>query len=144
MKKNFLKREPIKEWGYSYGSRIFNFNGMNQLREVVKKLKEKPESKSAVITLNNPLSDFNTHFPCLNLLDFKIRGRKKVFTTAFFRSQDVGKKIYADILALGEISKMVANSLKTNVGPLTLIIVSAHIYQEDFNKVNQLIKYGKN
>jgi len=136
MEKNFLKCEPVKDWGYSYGSRIFNFRGVNQVDEVVKKLSKKPESKSAVIILSDPLCDFQTHTPCLSILDFKIRGGK-LLTTAFFRSQDVGKKIYADIIMIGKISKIIADRLRIKLGSLILVIVSAHIYKKDWAKINR-------
>jgi thymidylate synthase (methanogen type) len=138
MEKNFLETTPISEWGYSYGSRIFDFKGINQVEEIVKKLNEKPESKSALISLTDPTQDFKGHSPCVSVIDFKLR-KDILITTAFLRSQDVGKKIYADIIAIGKISKLIADRLNVKSGPLILIIVSAHVYKRDFKKINKLI-----
>lgn len=142
MERNFLKCETISDWGYSYGSRIFNFHGVNQVDEVVKKLSKKPESKSTTIIFSDPTYDFQGHSPCVSLLDFKIR-KQKLITTAFLRSQDVGSKIYADIIAIGKISKIIADRLEIKLGPLVLIITSAHIYKKDWAKANNLISYDK-
>jgi thymidylate synthase len=68
----------------------------------------------------------------------KIRGGV-LHVTAFFRSQDVGKKLYADILALGAIQKSIADQAGVRSGPVKLFITSAHIYEADFAKVQAFI-----
>lgn len=138
MERNFLKCEPISNLGYSYGSRIFDFRGINQVDEVVKKLSKKPESKSATIILSDPYYDFHGHSPCVSLLDFKIR-KRNLITTAFLRSQDIGKNIYADIIMIGRVSKIIADRLEIKLGPLILFIASAHIYKKDWPAANKLI-----
>ncbi|OYT43522.1 MAG: hypothetical protein B6U88_00860 [Candidatus Aenigmarchaeota archaeon ex4484_56] len=121
-----------------YGKRLFNYRGINQIKAVVNKLKVKPESKSAIITLTDPSKD-KRHVPCICVMDFKIRN-SLLTTTAFFRSQDAGKKIYADILAIGEIVKLISRNLNVKIGPLILYICSSHIYEEDIKKINNIIK----
>lgn len=114
-----------------------DFGGINQIQNVIQKLKKNPESKSATITLMNPDGDKH-HMPCIVALDFKIRN-KQLMLTAFFRSQDVGKKIYADIICLGEIEKQIADSVGVAMGPLNILIVSLHVYEADFEKIADLI-----
>jgi len=118
MRKNFLSLDPVANWRYSYGQRF-------------------TESKSATITLMDPKGD-GGHIPCIVALDFKIRDGK-LMTTAFFRSQDVGKKIYADIICLGEIAQKIANEVNAQNGELNILIVSLHLYEEDRDKINQLL-----
>ena len=81
----------------------------------------------------NPSIDYRGHMPCIVALDFKIRN-DKLLITGFFRSQDIGKKIYADILALGKIQSEVASALSTTTGEIKIFISSAHIYEQDFGK----------
>lgn len=138
MRKNFLSKEPVGNWGYSYGQRFTNFDGIDQIGAVIEKLKKNPDSKSATITLMDPKGD-GAHMPCIVALDFKIRGGK-LMTTAFFRSQDVGKKIYADIICLGEIGKKIAEEVETETGELNILIVSLHFYEEDREKFSKLLK----
>jgi thymidylate synthase len=99
---NFGGTEPVLDWGYCYGMRLRNFNGVDQVSKVIEKLKLDAETRSATINLIKPEDDFNGHMPCITTLDVKIRSGK-LHVTGFFRSQDVGKKLYADILALGSI-----------------------------------------
>lgn len=138
MRKNFLSLEPVANWGYSYGQRFTDYYGINQIAGIVDKLKKNPDSKSATITLMDPKGD-GGHMPCIVALDFKIR-EGKLMTTAFFRSQDVGKKIYADIICLGEISKNIADAVGTNTGELNILIVSLHLYEEDRDKFTPVLK----
>lgn len=137
MKDNFLKKDPVLDWGYSYGQRFFNFEGINQVGNVVAKLKKNPDSKSATIALVDPKGDSH-HVPCIAAIDFKIRENKLVLT-AFFRSQDVGKKMYADIISLGEIGKMISKEVGVELGGLNILIVSLHAYEADWDNINKLV-----
>jgi len=137
MRKNFLSLEPVANWGYSYGQRFTDYYGIDQIAGIIEKLKKNLESKSATITLMDPKGD-GGHMPCIVALDFKIR-EGKLMTTAFFRSQDVGKKIYADIICLGEISKKIADAVGITNGDLNILIVSLHLYEEDRDKINKLL-----
>lgn len=138
MRKNFLSKEPVGNWGYSYGQRFTDYYGVDQILGIIEKLKKNPESKSATITLMDPKGD-GSHMPCIVALDFKIR-EGRMMTTAFFRSQDVGKKIYADIICLGEIGKQIADAVGIPAGELNILIVSLHFYEEDRLKVDELLK----
>lgn len=138
MKDNFLKSKPVLNWGYSYGQRFFSYDqSINQVQGVIEKLIKNIESKSATISLSDPAQD-DKHMPCIISIDFKVRD-SKLMATAFFRSQDVGKKIYADIFAIAEISKKIANAIDVPMGSVNLLIVSLHAYQEDWEKVKTLI-----
>lgn len=137
--KNFGGSEPILDWGYCYGTRFSNFKGVNQIEKIVTKLRKNPESKSATISLIDPSTDFDGHMPCIVALDFKIRD-SKLYVTGFFRSQDVGKKLYADIIALGTIQKKISELLSIKKGSVKIFISSAHIYEADFEKINRFIK----
>lgn len=135
---NFYGTTPVLDWGYCYGMRLRNYNGVNQIKEIITNLKKKPETKAATIVTVKPEQDFKEHMPCIVVLDFKIR-KGKLFLTGFFRSQDVGKKMYADILAMGKIQNEVAKKLKVKLGSLKIFISSAHIYETDFDKVRPLL-----
>jgi thymidylate synthase len=140
MKDNFLSMKPVEKWGYSYGQRIFSHNGVNQFEEVVKKLSNKPESRSATIDLMDPKMDAE-HIPCACVLDVKVRD-EKVVMSAFFRSQDIGKKFYADVVCCSEIMKMISEKIGKKTGNLKLSISSAHIYETDIENVKKMLSGG--
>lgn len=136
---NFGGHAPVLDWGYCYGMRLHDYEGLDQVAWVVEKLKNNPEAKSATVSLMKPDEDVKSHIPCVVAIDYKIRDNK-LQTSAFFRSQDVGKKLYADILAIGSISKKVSKEVGVELGKLNLLVVSAHIYEPDFDKVESLLK----
>lgn len=138
MDNNFLSLNPVNDWGYSYGQRMYKFNGdYNQFEKIVEKLKKNPESKSATICFAHPGND-NKHSPCIITLDFKIRNNK-LNANAFFRSQDAGKKFYADIICMGKIMNLVSTEINVPVGELNIFISSLHIYEKDFGRVLEII-----
>jgi len=134
---NFLEKEPVLNWGYSYGQRIYDFSGINQFKKIANKLKKNPESKSATISLMNPPED-QKHVPCITVLDFKIRDGH-LLATAFFRSQDIGKKFYADAICIGKIGKMISEKINNVPVKLLFVISSAHIYEPDIEKVKKIV-----
>lgn len=138
MQNNFFSQDAIVGWGYSYCQRLFNYNKIDQVKMVIGRLKDNPASKSATITLMMPGFD-TLHVPCLTTVDFKIRN-KKLLLTCFARSQDIYKKMYADMLCLAKIQKDVADKLNIKTGLFCLNVVSAHIYKEDFKKAKEALK----
>lgn len=137
--KNFGGAEPVLDWGYCYGMRLYDFNGLNQVAEIVRKLKADSEVRSATVSLVKQEDDLKGHMPCITTLDVKIRNNQ-LHLTGFFRSQDVGKKLYADILALGSIQKRIANQVGVRSGHVKIFITSAHIYETDFDRVRRFLR----
>lgn len=136
---NFGGTKAVLDWGYCYGMRFRNFNGFNQINYLAEKLKKNPEAKSAIISTMMPDVDSHGHVPCIAAVDFKIRN-DQINTIAFFRSQDVGKKIYADVLSLGDIMDELSRSVGVKRGKLYTFIASAHIYEDDFKNVEEILK----
>jgi len=139
MLSNFLEQKNVPELtnSQSYGTRFFNYNGKNQIQWVIERLKEKPESKSVTVTTLMPNQD-RGYIPCVSLLDFKIRDNKLILTV-FCRSIDFGAKAYANMIALAKIQEMVSKELNIPKGEMVLHIVSAHIYEKDFDKIKSVL-----
>lgn len=139
MLSNFFEQKDVPELinSKSYGIRLFNYEGKNQIQWIIDKLREKPESKSATITTLMPKTD-KGYIPCVSLLDFKIRNGKLILTV-FCRSIDFGAKAYANLIALARIQDMVSKQLSIEKGRMTLHIVSAHVYEKDFDKIESVL-----
>lgn len=142
MKKNFRELNPVLNWGYSYGERLYNIQGLNQVNNIITLLKSNPNAKSATINLLSPFNDI-IHKPCLTTIDFKIRkGILLVF--GYFRSQDIGTKMYADAMELYNLGKDIAMATHCNSISITHIISSAHIYSKDLEEVSKLMLIDEN
>lgn len=137
IERNFRELDSISEWGYSYAQRLYNNHNSNQIEKVVETLRSNQFSKSATISLLDVFAD-KYHTPCLVSIDFKIRN-DALLLTAFFRSQDIGKKMYADALELLHIATAVAHELGIAQCEMILFISSAHIYQDDYTELVRIL-----
>ncbi|MEM2146183.1 MAG: thymidylate synthase [Candidatus Jordarchaeaceae archaeon] len=133
MKANFEHEILVPELGNakSYGCRLRNYKGRNQLQWVKEKLRNKPETKSATITMLMPDED-KSYVPCVSLLDFKLRNNT-LHMTATCRSLDFGKKALFNFLALKRIADEVKDELSIPNLTLTVHIISAHVYEKDWS-----------
>jgi len=139
MLSNFLeiKKVPELKNAWSYGKRILDYQGKNQLNWVIEKLKNKPETKAATIAMILP--DDEPYIPCVSAMDFKIRNNN-LRVTGMCRAIDFGNKVYANLLALKEIQSKIAKELKIEAGEITMYCISAHIYSQDYDKIKNIIE----
>ena len=118
---------------FDYRQRLNNYNGFNQIKNIINKLMVKPESKSATAVTFFPNKDIEK-VPCLISVDFKIRDNA-LTCYSFFRSQDAWKKQPYNFLLLRSLMNEIALSLDIPLYLLSLFISSAHIYSDDISEV---------
>lgn len=135
MKQKYATCGLVGDYKIDYGSYIYNNNGINQIDWIINRIKHKPETKSATITLHKPGED---KLACLSLLDFKYRNNS-LDMTVVYRSQNIFWSNPGNMLALQKIQNDVAIALGCNVGKVELVVISAHIYEDDFSKVNKIL-----
>ena len=140
MHKKYKSMEIVEPFDVSYGECLYCNQGVDQIDNIVRRLKERRESKSATISLHTPQDIKPT---CLSLIDCKIRN-DKLNMTAVYRSQNIYGSQPGNILALSEVFENIAKNVNTKMGYFYLYIISAHIYSEDFQKVNTIIEHITN
>lgn len=129
-------------WRAGYGPRLRNWNGVDQLSEVVKILRADPSSRRAVISIYDPDRDFvaSRDIPCNNWLHFLLRdGRLDLHVAA--RSTDIwwgfsGINTFEWTLLL----EMMARWLGHNPGHLVFFSSSLHLYERHFDKASQVVR----
>ena len=133
MHENFNEIKKIPEIGnsWSYAWRLYDYQGVDQINWIIEKLKSKPESKSATITMLQKAGE-ESYVPCISLLDFKIRDNA-LWLTVTCRSLDFGRKAIYNFYNLAELAKKVANEINLKNIKLFIHAISAHIYKEDWN-----------
>ena len=136
MKEKYATCGLVGDYKVDYGSRIYNNNGVNQLKWATDRICNKPETKSATITLHTPGED---KLPCLSLIDFKYRN-DMLDMTVVYRSQNIFWSHPGNMLALSQMQQDVAAALGYKVGKINLVVISAHIYEKDFEKVETILK----
>ncbi|MHA1684015.1 MAG: thymidylate synthase [Promethearchaeota archaeon] len=139
MRSNFQDVKEVPELGHakSYGWRLRNYNGLDQVDWVVRKLRSKPATKSATITTLVPGGD-TTYVPCVSLLDFKLR-EGGLLLTVTCRSLDLGKKALFNMMELTRLGREIADSVGAGLRELVVHVISGHIYTEDIQRVRSIL-----
>ncbi|AUB54693.1 MULTISPECIES: thymidylate synthase [Methanobacterium] len=120
---------------YTYGNRLRkHFEGIDQIGEAIRRLKNCKESRRAIsVTWDPPIDTKHEEVPCMILVDFKIRDGK-LHTTGLWRSHDIYGAWFPNAVGLTHLSKYVAGEVGVDVGTLTIHSISAHIYQVNFEE----------
>jgi thymidylate synthase len=134
MHANFTDHARVAALGdaRSYAGRLYDYatEGRDQVRWVIDRLRNDPQSRSATITTFEPLLD-TTYIPCVSLLDFWIRDGA-IELVVYAHSIDFGAKGYGNLVELAYLQERVARELERPVGRLVFLVKSAHIYETEF------------
>lgn len=133
----FTRGVEMPDRPFTYGSRIYEHQGVDQFDWIVQRLSAKRETKSATIGLLVP-GDVSQNLPCLTTLDAKIR-RGKLELQFFFRSQNIFGRQYANLLALARLQAHIAERCAVETGAMRGYIASAHIYAFDMEDARRIV-----
>lgn len=123
----------------SYATRLYDYEhkGLNQIDWVAERLGKDPTSRSATITTFQPLTD-TTYIPCVSLLDFFVY-QKRLELVVYAHSIDFGTKGFANLVELAHLQERVGEMISSEIGTLTMIIKSAHVYENDLDAMASVI-----
>lgn len=139
MKEKYSTCGLVGDYKIDYGSYIFNNNGINQMEWVKHRIINKPETKSATITLHRPGEEM---LACLSLLDFKLR-EDRLHMNVVYRSQNIYASQPGNLIALKQIQEDLAKDIGKDVGDVELIVLSAHVYEDDYENVIKILNEEK-
>jgi thymidylate synthase len=128
----FSKGIVMPDRPFTYGSRIYDYSGVDQFEWLVQRIREKRETKSATICLLVPDCD-SPNLPCLTTIDAKIR-HDTLELQCFFRSQNIFGRQYANLLALARLQTDLATRCSVVPGSIRCYVASAHIYAFDYDE----------
>lgn len=129
---------------YTYGERIFDYFGLDQLAIMVKKLRQFPYNKGALVVLWQPqIDNFPVRkpwrTPCLTLIQ-GICQADRLHLTAYFRSHDMYEAWPLNAFALRKLQTVLAEKISKKVGILTIISQSAFIDTQDLPAAQKIVK----
>lgn len=137
-----------KGFVYTYGNRLREAFGIDQINLAIARLNNCNESRRALSITWNPTADAeSSEVPCMILIDYKIRNNI-LYTTALWRSHDIFGAWFPNAVGLACLSRYVRDGLKNKnnigVGPITIHSISGHIYEHDFESAEKIVKKVKN
>ena len=136
-----LTAYSLPDLSYTYGQRLLKFEGINQIDDIISKLKQAKYSRRAVAILWNPVIDSKSENPpCLNLIQFRI-AKDRLLMTAYFRSHDIYSAWPKNAFALRKLQNLIAVELNdVTLGELIIISHSAHIYGNNIDAAKEIVK----
>ena len=123
----------------AYGPRLISFDGLNQIRYVIRVLREAPASRQAVIQLFDHRDVAAPHLdvPCTCTLQYLLRdGRLSAIT--YMRSNDVFRGLPHDVFCFTMLQELIARSVGAELGSYHHMTGSLHLYDRD---AQQLTRY---
>ncbi len=126
----------------AYGPRLYT-GGSNQLKLVIELLRQKADTRRAVIPIYQPQdaqSDL-AEVPCTCTLQFLLRRRRLELIT-HMRSNDAYKGLPGDIFAFTMIQEIVAAALHVEPGHYKHMVGSLHLYESDKQFAQEFLSEG--
>jgi thymidylate synthase len=111
-----------------YARLLHDFNGTNQLKRVIKSIKEKPDSRKHVISLWDP-SSRALQVPCVLSYQWIVHGGElhMIWTQ---RSVDVMIGLASDMFSAWLLNQLIARECGLIPGPVIMNLADCHIYVE--------------
>lgn len=131
--------------GPVYGKQWRNFNGVDQLRELVTNLKNNPFSRRHILSAWNPSEISNMALPpCHTLIQFYVSNSKKLSCQLYQRSADIFLGVPFNIASYALLTIMLAQVCGYELGDFVHTLGDAHIYSNHLNQINeQLLRTPK-
>ena len=125
--------------GNVYGKQWRNFNGVDQLKNVIEQIKENPSSRRLIVSSWNPAEvDTMALPPCHSLFQFYVSD-SKLSCQLYQRSGDVFLGVPFNIASYSLLTILIAKECNLGVGEFVHTLGDAHIYNNHFDQVNEQI-----
>ena len=134
------KSKFIGDVGKIYGVQWRNFNGVDQIQELIEGLKKNPNSRRHILTAWNP-SEINEMSlpPCHAFSQFFV-SNNKLSCQLYQRSCDMFLGVPFNIASYSLLIHIIAEECKFGVGEFVHSLGDFHIYEEHFDQVKIQLK----
>ena len=137
-----LSPKQIPGIAYTYGQRLRDHDGVDQIANIIELIRKRPFSKKMIAVTANVAQDWNHvnngDTPCLTNVIFTIQDGL-LFATTHFRSQDMVHGWPRNVFSLRKLQKFVADQTGYPMGAFVMITHSAHIYSDDYALVEKIL-----
>ena len=124
---------------YTYSERLQNYQGRNQLKDIVNRLKQDMGGNRAVAVTFNPFIDNERDdIPCLQLIQALVRDDKLILSV-YFRSNDLYGAFPSNMMFLTYLGMKIANELGVKFDYIDYHCSSLHIYETDYKQALKVI-----
>ncbi len=133
-------------WRAAYGPRLRNWKGkIDQLEGVIKRLKEDPLTKRAVMTIFDPESDYQDtkDVPCNNWLHFIQRNGYLDLHVTVRANDAIWGFSGINFFEWSVLHEIIANTMAWKVGHLSWYVGTFHIYNRHYSTAKKISKISQ-
>lgn len=132
-------------WRAGYGTRLRDWNGIDQFKEIVNLLNFDKNSRRAVISLFDPDRDFinSLDIPCNNWLHFLIRENKLYLNIAIRSCDIIWGFTGINSFEWSVVQEMIAYWTGMDIGYMSFFISSFHLYEQHYNRAIEIQNHSK-
>lgn len=143
--KGFKTYDVDEEFGnprssYPYKSSQYDNKGVDQLRNIVKELRENPGSRRAVMSAWNPVDLPKMTLPPCHVLSQYWIGKEGLYCHLYQRSADIGLGVPFNIASYATLAHMIAKCLKIPARELVMSFGDCHIYEDHIDALTEQCK----
>lgn len=130
---------------YTYGQRLRDHDGVDQIGEIIDLIRRRPFAKKMVAFTANVKDDWGNvnkgDTPCLTQVLASVQD-DTLFFTVHFRSQDMVHGWPRNMFSLRKLQKLILDESGDDIklGQITIVTHSAHIYSDDYELVEKILK----
>lgn len=126
--------------GPIYGSQWRNFSGVDQLQQVIEKLRTDPYDRRMVVSAWNPPEQAKMVLPPCHLLWQLTSTDGQTVDLAFYmRSADLALGLPFDIASYGLLLSLICHETGKTPGKLTAFLADCHIYEANLAGVHEYL-----
>ena len=127
-------------WG-AYGPRLLGPEG--QLRNVVRVLRDKPDSRQAVVQLfdHEDIAQAHEDVPCTCTLQFMVRDGK-LHLIVYMRSNDAVWGLTHDVFCFTMLQEIISRELEVELGLYRHMVGSLHLYERHQDEARSFLDEG--
>lgn len=130
-----------EDLGPIYGAQWRNFNGVDQLDDLITGLRLDPYSRRHILTTCNPADlDKMVLPPCHLLTQFDVSTEGVLSCVVYMRSCDAILGLPYDIIVYAGLQSLLANQLNLAAGPLQFFFGNIHIYENHLDAAKTIVK----
>ena len=129
------KSKFIGDVGKIYGVQWRNFNGVDQIQELIEGLKKNPNSRRHILTAWNPLEINEMSLPPCHAFSQFFVSNNKLSCQLYQRSCDMFLGVPFNIASYSLLIHILAEECKFGVGEFVHSLGDFHIYEEHFDQV---------
>lgn len=130
--------QEFGDLGPVYGKQWRNFNGIDQVQQLLENLKNNPFSRRHILSAWNPAEIENMALPpCHTLIQFYVSADKKLSCQLYQRSADIFLGVPFNIASYALLTMMLAQVCGYQLGEFVHTLGDAHIYSNHLLQINQ-------